>query len=116
MFDGTEISPVTRTLIDAKGFLEKGWCIKTQGLTIDGTPVSGRDSRAVHWCLYGAIMAATPSDMIVSAVANMIELLLLEHYPDDNPSGSISSFNDTQKTVKPVLKVIDLAIAKSMEK
>ncbi len=109
-FAGTEISLVTKNLIDAKGFLEKGWCTGAEGKTADGSPVNGDDPRAVSWCMMGALMAAN-GRYETESVNIIVDVLLVSH---PSTYGIVSRFNDTRKSVKSVLKVLDLAIAKSM--
>lgn len=106
-FDGTELPPLARVLIDARSFMERGWCKNHQAMTAADRPTAGRDPAAVRWCLVGSLFAATVGDD---------ELLWTEamhavgKFVPDGVFG-LASFNNTQDTVAPVLDVIDRAIA-----
>jgi hypothetical protein len=109
---------IVRALTDARWFLEQGWCKWAQGRTAHGREVEGRDPEAVQWCLYGAIMKATPpgtgrmsSDLEIAVAEQIGEMLPPEYYKTH-----FAAFNNDQLTVEPVLAVIDAAIANRNER
>jgi len=48
----------TALLVRARGLLERGWCVCMLALDHNGDPVDPASERAVHWCPYGALLAA----------------------------------------------------------
>jgi hypothetical protein len=113
-FDGATLPPIAKTLVDARGFLERGWCRGTEARTVHGNKVSPCHPDAVSWCLYGAIAAVnTP---FIGSSMNIVERVLQSlndphtiRLPADFPK--ITVFNDRQVSVEPVLAVVDQAIA-----
>jgi hypothetical protein len=106
-FDGSEISPVAKALMETRSFLERGWCRNTQGKTKDGLSVSGRHPAAVQWCLYGAMMAASHDD---NHLLSQLERVVTSALPKRS-FDAIAWFNNRQRTVSPVLAVVDRALA-----
>jgi hypothetical protein len=97
----------TELLIRARGFIECGWCTNAQARDAEGTPVPPRSDSAVSWCTYGAPVAAGMPNGTITHPA-FVRL-------DSSIEGAerIAFFNNTQKTVEPVLAAFDRAIEMS---
>jgi hypothetical protein len=96
---------VTRLLIRARGFLERGWCRWAQARSATGRHVRPDSRRAVEWCAYGALVAAgLPNHAYEDhpAVCRLIAAI-----GDDR----VAHFNNRQESVEPVLAAFDRAIA-----
>jgi hypothetical protein len=102
-FDGTKLDEATRMLMDARGFIETGWCRNTQARAADGSAVEPDSDEAVSWCAYGALVRAglRNGDMYHSAVLRFKKAA----------GGLVATFNNAQKTVDPVLDAFDRAIS-----
>jgi hypothetical protein len=99
----TEIDPTTDLLIRARGFIERGWCRDALALDAEGKRVRPRSDRAVAWCAHGALIAAG------------MALLDLDNPAVHRLTGGrdgyfLVKFNNTQKSVVPILAAFDRAI------
>ncbi len=102
-FDNANLDDTTRLLIEARGFIERGWCKETMARDAEGRAVDPRSLHAVRWCEYGAIVAAGAKWGDVSDPA----FLRLKKAAGDEPA----YHNNHQTSVEPVLEVLDRAIA-----
>ncbi len=112
-FDGTAINPTAKTLIDARGYLARGWCKYSEGRTSSGNLVRGNHPNAVAWCILGAVEKALDGvnlvdPTFVNAITAIDDALPAEY------RGSICTFNNTQTSVEPVLAVMDKAIERAL--
>lgn len=92
----------TALLIRARGFIERGWSRGTYARDANGSIVPPHSPKAVCWCAVGALIAVgvhTPHparNRLLAAIRT---------------GESLSTFNDRQETVEPVLAAFDRAIA-----
>src|SRR5712691_10169496 len=101
-FDNTNLDDATRLLLDARSYIERGWCRGFIALAGDGSPVDATDKRAAQWCLYGALLAAG-----MRAVRNDPAIVRLQRAAGAN---NLVDFNNSQKDSAPVLAAFDRAI------
>jgi hypothetical protein len=100
-----EVDETTALLIRARGYLERGWCRDAVARDAEGNNlVYARSDKAAAWCMFGALRAAgMTGDFHHPAFVRLTEVL--------DAGMSISSFNDAQENVEPVLAAFDRAIA-----
>jgi hypothetical protein len=113
MFDGA-ITPETQLLVNVRGLLEKGWCKGTLAQDANNKAVEASDAGAARWCLAGAI-SRTGQDCDQATVMRAVFRLKNTVFALSVPQYyCLRSFNDAQKTVEPVLELLDRAILASM--
>jgi hypothetical protein len=102
----TEVTDeATALLIRARALVARGWCRGARASSLLGFRVSPYSSRAVAWCMSGALEAAalTESDLDRRRAHCRLRAAI--------GGISVADFNDTQETVEPVLAAFDRAIA-----
>ncbi len=104
-FDNANIDETTRILIDARRFIERGWCRAAQGRAADGNIVQPRDERATQWCAYGALLAAGMNDSDDAPALGRLMRAINDGWRGPAP------FNNAQTSREPVLAAFDRAIA-----
>lgn len=97
-------------LVQARGYIEKGWCKGYEATTSSGIPVSPVHPGAAHWDIYGSLKAALgveylTVDMRYGEPAAQAERLLREVVSDD----FLASWQDA-RTKEEVLAAFDKAI------
>ena len=108
-FDNANLDETTRVLIDARGFIERGWCVGMLGQDANGRETDPRSEHASRWCAYGALLAAGMDDSY-----NAEPLRRLMKAIGDGSSGP-AYFNNTQKSSGPVIEAFDRAISANDE-
>lgn len=104
MKDIGHIAPALRRA--RKRLSKPGAWIKGQfGLTAYGEPTLGYSGDSVCWCAVGALRAEGVGAAQVDAVSRLL-------FGGKASSASLTTFNDSQDTVGPVLALFDKAIAK----
>lgn len=104
----------------ARPFIEKGWTQDTMARDKRGLSVPFQSSRAVCWCLQGAMFVQTEHgasvDDICAALSFLAKLLPVERKNGDTPSTQVARFNDhIIKSKEEALEWLDRAIAKETE-
>jgi hypothetical protein len=95
----------TALLIRARALVARGWCRGASASGLLGFRVSPYSSRAVAWCMSGALEAAALIAADLDRHRARCRLLAaIGGVP-------VADFNDTQETVEPVLAAFDRAIA-----
>jgi hypothetical protein len=104
-FPATEVDGTTALLIRARGFVERGWCQRTNAQDARRFPVPIWDKRAAAWCAAGAVFAAgvAPDNWRHPAFVRLKAAI--------GANVGVHDFNDSQRTVEPVLAAFDRAIA-----
>lgn len=101
--DNANVDETTRLLIEARGFIERGWCKGAQARDREGNLADPKSNEAVAWCLYGALVAAgVPygyqiDHLAVRRVNSVVDF-------------DIAGFNNVQVDRAPILAVLDAAI------
>lgn len=107
-FDISELDADAALLVRAKGFLQKGWCRNAQGRRADGCYVDPESDEAVSWCAYGALVrAGMKNDSLPKDAPALRHLMTAIRCEDVGPG----VWNNSQKSVEPILKKFDEAIA-----
>lgn len=92
-------------LREARGVLERGWTQGSFARDANAYSVSSKNPDATCWCAAGAIqkvVGCPEAYFIWDAISDVLH---------DETGQTISEFNDSQKTVEPVLEVFDRFIA-----
>ena len=93
-------------LIQARGFIERGWTQRASARAAEGYPVRSKSPSACEWCASGAIRAVLPNSRNIKEFWEYFFDLVKPHF-------SLIEFNDDPKTTKEdVLALYDEAIAK----
>ena len=103
-FDNTNLDDTTRLLLDARGYIERGWCRGELARDKDGERVSPIDKRAVQRCLYGALYAAGLDPAVRKGPAT-------DRLRKAIGGGNLVDFNNAQTDSAPILAAFDCAIA-----
>lgn len=103
-FDAPAQDETTALLIRARGFIERGWCKGIHACDGCDIGVDPSSDHAAAWSMVGALLVAG------------IETPLLDTHPAVKRLYSVVGqalipFNNSQKTVEPVLAAFDRAIA-----
>lgn len=92
-----------------KSLIKKGWCKHYHATKGHGRMVGIMSREATNFCLMGAIFRVCGTEVTTR------RLILQKKLEDNIPSRNIISFNDTQTSKYPVLKLIDKAIKEIKE-
>lgn len=86
----------------ARGFIEQGWCQGNSALDERGNKVPALSAKAVKFCMWGALGRATRNEKDWIDIENYMRRATgITDMPE---------FNDSRKSVKPILKAFDKAI------
>jgi len=105
-FDSMNLDDTTRMLLDARGYIERGWCLWTQAVDAEGKQVLPCDQGAVRWCAYGALVAAGLRNGVTNHPA-------VQRLQDAMGDKNIGGYNNRQTHSGPVLEAFDRAIVGS---
>lgn len=96
---------VLAVLKRARAMIVRGWCQGTYACDADGVRVQPNSDMACRWCAAGAVRATAGGDAcLAEATMSLLAICL--------PRGraSVTGFNDSQDTKRPVLALFDRAI------
>ncbi len=97
-----KMKPVT-VLRRARKLIEKGWCKDWSAEDKKGNYALPYSKAAVKWCAYGAISAFQCAVATERDARSLLDAVV--------PGRDIVTFNDGQKSKRPVLAAFDRAIA-----
>jgi hypothetical protein len=104
------MSEVVEALKNARARIMCGWTRGMSACDAEGTCVSPDDPSAVRWCAVGAL-DALPCEAEVFELAWTAVKQQVPRGPR-NEAQLISTFNDQQESVEPVVHLFDRAITK----
>lgn len=84
--------------------IQKGWCKNWLGMTASGRSTYATDPKATRWCLIGAALREGVLDVVDSPLTAALP-------QDEYMFGRLAGFNNAQRSRKPVIALIDRAIA-----
>jgi hypothetical protein len=91
----------------AKSLLQKGWCKEACARDAEGKPVGVGNEKATAYCLLGALEKAEAGVVVydLRGYLNRVEAKKFASY-DPSYTYGLSSFNDAQPSVEPVIKLL----------